>query len=137
MSQSHDASGWMHTFDALLEVAAQIIDVVGIIILLIAAIKFVFRYLSFEFAKVRGTACVGRLRELRLELGSYILLALEFMIISDVIHSALSRTLDDFIILGALVLVRSAISFFLGLDLKEVREEAESDRRQPQQSGSH
>jgi len=45
------------------------------------------------------------------------------MIVSDVIHSALSRTLDDFLILGVLVLIRSALSFFLSLDLKDMREE--------------
>jgi len=49
------------------------------------------------------------------------LLALEFMIVSDVIHSALSRTLDDFLLLGVLVLIRSVLSFFLSLDLKDTR----------------
>lgn len=125
MAEEHHAEGAMAAFEAVLEIAAQVIDVIGILILLIAAAKFVLGYVGFELDRVRGLECVGRIRDIRLALGSYILLALEFMIISDVIHSALSRTLDDFIILGALVLVRSAISFFLSLDLKDVRAEAE------------
>ncbi len=108
---------------APLELAAQSIDLIGIAILLIAAVKFLWRYARFEFARFRGIESVFQIRDMRLCLGSYILLALEFMIVSDVIHSALSRTLDDFLILGVLVLIRSALSFFLSLDLKDVREE--------------
>ena len=125
MPEHHEPQGAMATLEAVLAFAAQIIDLIGILILLIAAARFVVRYVGFEFARLRGAECVGRIRDMRLVLGSYILLALEFMIISDVIHSALSRTLDDFIILGALVLVRSAISFFLSLDLKDARAESE------------
>lgn len=109
--------------EAPLEFAATSIDLVGIAILLIAAVRFLFHYAGFEIARVRGMECVLQIRDMRLSLGSYILLGLEFMIVSDVIHSALSRTLDDFLILGVLVLIRSAISFFLNLDLKDTREE--------------
>jgi len=108
---------------APLEFAAQSIDLIGIAILLIAALKFLLRYAIFEFARSRGIESVFQIRDMRLCLGSYILLALEFMIVSDVIHSALSRTPDDFLILGVLVLIRSALSFFLSLDLKDMREE--------------
>ncbi|NKB68998.1 MAG: DUF1622 domain-containing protein [Candidatus Latescibacteria bacterium] len=112
-----------------LEYAAASIDLIGIAILLIAAVKFLFHYAAFEIGRVRGFECVFQIRDLRLRLGSYILLALEFMIISDVIHSALSRTLDDFLILGAVVLIRSALSFFLGLDLKDTREQQETSEK--------
>ncbi len=108
---------------APLEFAADIVDLIGIAILLIAAVRFLFHYAALEVARVRGLECVFQIRDLRLRLGSYILLALEFLIISDVIDSALSRTLDDFLILGVLVLIRSALSFFLSYDLKETRDE--------------
>ncbi len=108
---------------ASLELAAQSIDFIGIAILLIAALKFLLRYAKFELARFRGIESVFQIRDMRLCLGSYILLALEFMIVSHVIHSALSRTLDDFLILGVLVLIRLALSFFLSLDLKDMREE--------------
>ena len=99
------------------------IDLIGIAILLIAAVRFLLHYVRFEIGRYRGMECVFQIRDLRLQLGSYILLALEFMIVSDVIHSALSRTLDDFILLGVLVLIRSALSFFLSLDLNDTRVE--------------
>ena len=109
--------------DAPLEVAADVVDLVAIAILLIAAVRFLVHYIGIEIARVGGMDCLFQIRELRLRLGSYIMLALEFMIISDVIHSALSRTLDDFLMLGILVLIRSALSFFLGRELKEAEQE--------------
>jgi len=109
--------------EAPLEYAAQCVDLVGITILLITAVRFLFHYAAFEIARFRHMECVFQIRDMRLRLGSYILLALEFMIISDIIHSALKRTLDDFLVLGILVVIRSVLSFFLSLDLKETREE--------------
>jgi uncharacterized membrane protein len=58
---------------------------------------------------------------LRLQLGSYILLSLEFIIISDIIQSAISRNLDDILSLGVIVIIRVALSFFLGRELNEVK----------------
>jgi uncharacterized membrane protein len=106
-----------------LEYAAECVELIGIAILLITAVRFLFHYIAFETARVRGMKCVFQIRDMRLRLGSYLLLALEFMIISDIIHTALKRTLDDFFVLGILVVIRSALSFFLSLDLKETREE--------------
>lgn len=95
--------------------------------MLIAAVKFVIQYAKFEYGRIRGMACVYQIREMRLQLGSHILLALEFMIVSDIIHSALSRTLDDLMVLGALVVIRTALSFFLGLELKHAQQEPERE----------
>lgn len=109
--------------EAPLEFVAESIDVIGIAILVFAAAKFLFRYIRFEFARSRDLQTVFQIRDMRMCLGSYILLALEFMIVSDVIHSALTRSLEDVLILGVLVLIRSALSFFLSVDLKDMREE--------------
>ena len=108
-----------------LEIAAQVIDLIGISILVIAAAKFLYHYGMFEYERYQGMNCVLMIRDLRLQLGSYILLALEFMIIGDVIHSALTRTLDEFLLLGILVIIRTALSYFLALDLKEAQKEKE------------
>ncbi len=98
-------------------------DLVGLSILLIGAFKFLGSYIAFEFKILLGRDCAIQIRDLRLPLGSYILLSLEFMIISDIIHSALSRTVNDFLMLALLVAIRTAISFFLGQDLKDTRKQ--------------
>ena len=58
---------------------------------------------------------------MRLRLGSYILLSLEFIIISDIIMTGISRTVDDLLALGLLVIIRVALSFFLGRELSDVK----------------
>jgi uncharacterized membrane protein len=65
--------------------------------------------------------CVLEIRNLRMGLGSYILLSLEFIIISDIIMSAINRSLDDLLALGLLVIIRIVLSFFLGRELGEVK----------------
>ncbi len=49
------------------------------------------------------------------------MLALEFIIISDIIQSAISINMDDLLSLGLLVIIRVALSFFLGRELSEVK----------------
>jgi len=66
------------------------------------------------------------MRGVRMFLGNYILLGLEFMIVSDIIHSFLQPQLESLLVLGVLVLIRTLISFFLGKELEHVRIEEES-----------
>ncbi len=111
----------MEQAKTVLETIALTIDLVGIAILVYAALKFIVHFLGFEIKRLRGLACVEAIRDLRLQLGSYILLALEFIIISDVINTAISRDVDDLLALGLLVVIRVALSFFLGRELNEVK----------------
>ena len=114
----------MEQIETVLETIAVAVDVVGISILLIAALKFLVHYVGFEIKRLDGLECCDGIRELRLGLGSYILLSLEFMIVSDIINSALSKNLDDFLLLGLLVVIRTAMSFFLGRDLNDAKAQA-------------
>ena len=111
----------MEQVEAVLEAISVAIDLAGVAILVFAALKFMVRFLGFEIARLRGLECVREIRDLRLQLGSYILLALEFIIISDVIRTGMSKSMDDLLALGLLVVIRIALSFFLGRELSEVK----------------
>ncbi len=113
----------MEQIETVLEIVAIAVDLVGIAIMVFAALKFIVNYLRFEIKRLRGLDCVEGIRNLRLGLGSYILLSLEFMIISDIIHSATTRDMDDLLVLGLLVLIRIALSFFLGRELDDVKDQ--------------
>lgn len=102
------------------EYAAEAIDIVGIIIVLIGALKFVAHAIPIEFKRLRGVTCARELRHLRLQLGSYIVLAVEFMIVSDIINTVLTKTMEDLYYLIGLVFVRTIISFFLSKELNEI-----------------
>ena len=60
---------------------------------------------------------------IRCQLGTYLVFALELMIVSDLVHSVVSRTLDDLYFLAAIVVLRTMIAYFLGPEIQELREE--------------
>ena len=107
------------TVKSILELVANGGDLIGIAILLIGSVKFVYHYCAFEIRRPADRA--GAMRKLRLHLGSYIALSLEFLIVSDVIDTALSHSLDDFFILGMLVAIRTGIAYFLGKEMAELK----------------
>jgi uncharacterized membrane protein len=114
-----------HELEALahwLEWVSAGIDMLSIAIMLIGAARFVA---GFAVAETRrdGAERVQSIDRSRMELGRYILAGLELLIVSDIIHTALSLALNDLIFLGVLVLIRSVISFFLDREIREIREE--------------
>jgi uncharacterized membrane protein len=63
--------------------------------------------------------------EIRLYLGRYLALGLEFQLGADILSTAVAPTLDDVILLGAIATIRTALNFFLSQELaRERREEA-------------
>ncbi|MGH7631500.1 MAG: DUF1622 domain-containing protein [Gemmatimonadales bacterium] len=69
--------------------------------------------------------------EIRLRLGSWLALALEFALASDIIRTALAPSWDDIGKLAAIVALRTVLNYFLGRELvagarlvPEVRREA-------------
>ena len=101
------------------------IDVLSIVVMLIGAARFILGFAAAEVSR-DAAARVRGIDVERARLGRYILAGLELLIVSDIIHTALSLALTDLIFLGLLVLIRSAISFFLDREISEIR--AEMDR---------
>ena len=98
------------------------IDLASIAIMLVGSLRFIVGFIQAEAA---GEAAerLKRIDRHRMELGRYILSALELLIVSDIIHTALSLQLTDLLFLAALVLIRSMISFFLNREIREIRGE--------------
>lgn len=103
-----------------LEWVSAAIDVLAILLLLIGATRFTLDVIRAELSR-DGTDRVRRTNRGRIELGRYILAGLELLIVSDIIHSALSLAISDVIYLGFLVLIRSLISYFLDRELGQLR----------------
>ncbi len=110
-----------------LELVALGIDFIGVGIILFG---FVISLIGLFRALAMGAGLRRSLADLhgvRLQLGSYILVGIEFMIASDIIHTVVTRELADLAFVGALVAIRTAISFFLGREIMEVRREEEAE----------
>ena len=105
-----------------LEWVATVIDIMAVLILVLGAARFILGFAGAELRRDPAVRVRGVNRE-RVELGRYILAGLELLIVSDIIHTAVSLAMVDLVFLGLLVIIRSLISFFLDRELAEVKRE--------------
>lgn len=119
----HGELAWLGT---LLEWMTTAIDMAAIAIMLVGALRFIAGFAAAEIRRDPVARLQGIDRQ-RMGLGRYILAALELLIVSDIIHTALSLAFRDLLFLGLLVLIRSVISFFLDRELRDVRAELGPD----------
>lgn len=105
-----------------LEWVAVGIDLIAMAVMLVGLVRFLIGFLPAEIreAEQRRWQTIDRVR---IELGRYILAGLEIFIVSDIIHTAISRTLTDLLFLAILVAIRVAISHFLSVEVRDLREE--------------
>lgn len=93
------------------------ISVLGVLVIVFGVMCGVVRFLRSEVSAVRGADVEGERRKLRQVLGYYLLLGLEFLIAADIIDTLMKPTTKDLIILGAIVAIRTVISFSLNSEL--------------------
>lgn len=101
-----------------LRAIAETVDLIGLAILMIGAVKFLVLYAGVELQRLAGRECVVEVQRARQVLGGYILVSLEFLIVSDVMTSVVSRSLESLASLGAIVVIRTAMGFFLERELR-------------------
>ncbi len=61
--------------------------------------------------------------EIRLFLGRYLALGLEFQIGADILSTAVAPTFNDVLLLGAIVVIRTALNYFLSKELERERKQ--------------
>lgn len=98
------------------------VDAVGVFIILIGFVMAVISFLP-TLLKTGSMESIERIQVTRCALGTYIVFALELMIVSDLIHTVLSHELSDLAFLAALVAIRTMISFFLNKEIQEIHHE--------------
>ena len=94
------------------------IGVFGVLVIVFGVACGVARLLRPEFRAACGKDIEDDRKRLRHALGYYLLLGLEFLIASDIIDTLMRPTLQDLGALGAIVLIRTVISFSLNAELK-------------------
>ncbi len=107
-----------------------IIELIAIAILMLGAARFLYWMVRGELASKSGGHRLDRQNLARLELGRYILAGLELLIVADIIRTAMSFELQSIIFLGGLVLIRSAISWFLDREIANIENKREHDAPQ-------
>ena len=65
--------------------------------------------------------------QIRLHLGQYLALGIEFQLGSDILGTAVSPTIEEVGLLAAIVVIRTVLNYFLSKELERERKEVESD----------
>ena len=96
-----------------LEILSTGISVISLIIVIYGAIIAFCAFIRNESRRFTGKYSFTATRELRADLGTYLLLGLEFLIASDILKTVLEPSLNELAILGGVVILRTVLSIFL------------------------
>ena len=101
------------TFTETMERVGQVVDAAGVVVIVIGGIIAGVR------AAIAGSMHTPNIyRTFRRQLGRSILLGLELLVAADIIRTvALTPTLQSAAVLGAIVLIRTFLSFSLELEM--------------------
>jgi uncharacterized membrane protein len=100
-----------------------VVEAIGAAIVGIGAVATAIRYLL----SVVGVRSYTN-SEIRLYLGRFLALGLEFQLGADILSTAVAPTFDDVLLLGAIVVIRTALNYFLSQELERERREVEPER---------
>jgi uncharacterized membrane protein len=108
----------MDTFHNIINSASFALNIIGALITIWGIILALFEFLKKEVQ--RKEDCLKCNEVIRLKLGSYLVLALEFFIAGDIVKTIITPTWRSLGILGAIVVIRTILSYFLTKDLKKI-----------------
>lgn len=108
----------MDLFHNIINITGTTLNIIGALITIWGIIISLFEFLKKEL--IRTQDCLKCNETIRIKLGSYLVLALEFFIASDIIKTIITPTWEGLGILGAIVVIRTILSYFLTKDLKKI-----------------
>jgi uncharacterized membrane protein len=76
-----------------------------------------------RFLVALGRRDPERFTPVRLDVGRFLALGLEFQLASDLLRTAVAPTFEEIGKLAAIAAIRTALNFFLGREIREEREE--------------
>ncbi|MFJ9704853.1 DUF1622 domain-containing protein [Streptomyces sp. NPDC101234] len=125
---------WEFLPDSLLrdtvDVLARLVEFAGAIIIfagaLIAFLRFVAGTMrTRRYVKRERAAAIEDFHLIRLGLGRFLALGLEFQLAGDILRTAVAPTFTQIGQLAAIAAIRTALNYFLGKEIKEQRQEVE------------
>ncbi|ENZ02487.1 hypothetical protein HMPREF1092_01722 [Clostridium thermobutyricum] len=96
-----------------------IMNCIAIIILIFGVILAAYYFIKKSLTSKNLNLLSQNNKTLRNQLASYILLSFEILIASDIIQSIIKPDIKDILVLGALVIIRTLISYFLDKEVKQ------------------
>ena len=94
------------------------IEAIGAAIVGLGALTTTFRFILSFFGLKEYTNS-----EIRLYLGRYLVLGLEFQVGADILSTAVAPTISEVELLAAIAAIRTALNYFLSKELEREREQ--------------
>ncbi|MCL1474372.1 DUF1622 domain-containing protein [Argonema antarcticum] len=101
-------------------------EIAAAIVIGTAVIRGIAAYLRQFFSRTRQH--YDSTESIRLQLGRVLALGLEFTVASDILRTAVAPTRQDILNLGAIVLLRTLLNYFLEREIRQGEERPYSDR---------
>lgn len=117
----------MHLIDSvmhLLDTISSVISVISVGVVIYGTCIAIIKFLRNEFGRFKCSYTMHQVRVLRADLGTYLLLGLEFLIASDILKTIVEPGVQELLILGGVVLLRTVLSFFLDREIRLIEQEA-------------
>ena len=106
------------------DLLVRFVEAVGAIVIFVGAVLAAIHFARAAFRGQRGEEFV----RVRLGLGRYLTLGLEFQLASDVLSTAIAPTFNEIGQLAAIAAIRTALNYFLGKEIDRERIEVEQER---------
>jgi len=110
----------MDTLVNILEYISIGIGIVGIFIVLWGVIVGLVEFIRAQLAHFGRQKKSLPLEKIRIDLGRYLLLGLEFLIAADIIRTIVKPSLEEVAVLVAIVAIRTVISYFLNKEIERL-----------------
>jgi len=113
-----------HNLEDVVSVLVQVVEAAGAVIIFVGAVIAFVRFLRIAFRR-EGLDPFARLR---LDLGRFLVLGLEFQLAADILRTAVAPDFTALAQLAAIAAIRTALNYFLGREIKEEREIVEANQ---------
>lgn len=101
----------------------MVISIISVAVVIYGVLISLIAFIKTEFLRIKGKYSILRVRVIRADLGTYLLLSLELLIAADVIKTILEPGIQELIVLAGVVLLRTILSFFLNKEIQEIDKE--------------
>ncbi|MFI1712586.1 DUF1622 domain-containing protein [Streptomyces litmocidini] len=117
------------TLRDVVDLAVRLVEFAGALIIFIGAAWAFVQFVGYGTARLRNwkgpTGAAFGFNRIRLTLGRFLALGLEFQLAGDILRTAIAPSFTEIGQLAAIAAIRTGLNYFLGREIEQEREEIE------------
>lgn len=110
----------MDILKGIIESTASVISVICIVVIVYGTLVALLAIIKMELRRIKGNFTTHYLRVVRADFGTYLLIGLELLIASDILKTIVEPGINELLILGGIVVLRTVLSVFLNKEIHEI-----------------